>query len=327
MEGFFPPDQITLPFDAGRALRAVVRLYTPIYFCGIFPDDEDVAAQLRMPFAQRRFWLPEGAVLWQVVLSQATVRQLQQDRVAGKGNAMVPGVYELLGELERQGGEARMVIAAAQGSGASALVDAAGTILTCYHVAREEADAPAETTACSQPLLPCRYLQGYGLSEAADATLGASPDYADRLAGLRLLRHVTPEEWRRGLDAAVLRASARRAGDWLELAAHKPEVGEQLWLLGFPVRSLRHSPDYPEADGTLRISTGRVTEWPSEHNFVVDADCFSGNSGGPVINDRGHLVGIVWNAHPASEIERRAIEFSGGTICVSAHAAKHRLGW
>ncbi|MFO8060691.1 MAG: S46 family peptidase, partial [Bacillota bacterium] len=81
---------------------------------------------------------------------------------------------------------------------------------------------------------------------------------------------------------------------------------------------------YDDADTTLRIARGRVIERPNDYNFVVDADGLSGNSGGPVVNERGELVGIVHDVYPREEGRRRPCQFGGGLICVSAHSA---LAW
>jgi len=84
--------------------------------------------------------------------------------------------------------------------------------------------------------------------------------------------------------------------------------------------------EYDDADYTLRISRGQVTEWPNSYNFVVDADGVSGNSGGPVFSSTGRLFGIVGDVYPKSVGTSRFVEFSGGLVCVSAHRALEWLG-
>jgi len=83
---------------------------------------------------------------------------------------------------------------------------------------------------------------------------------------------------------------------------------------------------HDDADYTLRISKGQVTDWPNSFNFVVDADGVSGNCGGPVFSNAGRLLGIVRDVYPKSVGTSRFVEFSGGLVCVSAHRALEWLG-
>jgi S1-C subfamily serine protease len=50
---------------------------------------------------------------------------------------------------------------------------------------------------------------------------------------------------------------------------------------------------YADADGSLRVSYGRVMELPSDHTFVSDSDGFSGNSGSPTLNREGEVLGYM----------------------------------
>ena len=82
---------------------------------------------------------------------------------------------------------------------------------------------------------------------------------------------------------------------------------------------------YEDADGSLRVSVGKIIE-VKDHNFVSDADSFSGNSDSPSVSRTGELLGYVWNMYPDEEASRRATVFHGGTIYITASVICRKLG-
>jgi S1-C subfamily serine protease len=97
-------------------------------------------------------------------------------------------------------------------------------------------------------------------------------------------------------DTAVLRLEPAPSST-LELTTEPARVGAPVWMAGFPLRSAR-SPSalaaigYDDADGTLRVSRGEVTKVEPPDYLGTDIDGAMGNSGSPVFNDAGRVVGL-----------------------------------
>ena len=98
----------------------------------------------------------------------------------------------------------------------------------------------------------------------------------------------------------------------LELATRLPTLGEPVWMAGFPLRSARsHATrtrhEYRGADGTLRVSRGRVTSLDGGDYFRMDCDGSMGNSGSPVFSSDGAVLGMFSRA--AGDGPRNAFEY------------------
>ena len=98
-------------------------------------------------------------------------------------------------------------------------------------------------------------------------------------------------------DVALLRTRSTFAEQALDLDVAEPKLGSDLAELGYPL-SVNH----------LRVSTGIVSgsgdsvTYPDteteegftvEHTFVTDAATNGGNSGGPVVDTDGEVIGLV----------------------------------
>ncbi|MCI0582386.1 MAG: trypsin-like peptidase domain-containing protein [Chloroflexi bacterium] len=74
-----------------------------------------------------------------------------------------------------------------------------------------------------------------------------------------------------------------------EAQAGDVKMGQRLWVLGYP----------DAGGGGLTLSQGEVEGWTGQdgasgRDFLkTDASITHGNSGGPVVDDRGHLVGVA----------------------------------
>ena len=92
-------------------------------------------------------------------------------------------------------------------------------------------------------------------------------------------------------DVAVLRADGLEGNAELTFAEDVPDRGSVLAALGYPLRTY-----------DLRISTGIVAGLPEavayddqlvERAFISTADTNPGNSGGPVLDSTGEVIGLV----------------------------------
>ena len=101
-------------------------------------------------------------------------------------------------------------------------------------------------------------------------------------------------------DTAMLRVEPAPQSA-LALSARQVAVGERLWMAGFPLRSARSAAarealGYDDADGTMRVSTGSVLCVEGGDYFTSDLDGSMGNSGSPVFDQSGGVVGLFSRA-------------------------------
>lgn len=97
-------------------------------------------------------------------------------------------------------------------------------------------------------------------------------------------------------DTAVLKADAH--ADAYKLAKKSPEVGDYLYIIGFPYGLTR-----TRTEGTMA-----ARDIPIPHpsfNIVVISDILDitvagGNSGSPVLNKNGQVVGVLWGGFTRS---------------------------
>ncbi len=130
-------------------------------------------------------------------------------------------------------------VARMQGGAAAFCLNAAGDLLTNCHVAREEIEAQGRTHG-STSVAKCTYLR------------------AEAWADLQWVANPPQTDWKAGYDWTLLRARDERVNP-LPLARRDPEIGGPVWSFGFPLRSRRTADEYPDADGSLRVSRGVVT--------------------------------------------------------------------
>ena len=317
MEGLFTLEQIELPFDRERVLKSLVRIRPHIYFVAtVFERKEE--AEIFRP-AQAKSFVAEGATLWHVVLTTAELEMIRSNL----GVRLKPGLFEIAHAFEGVTIFPAQRIVRLEGAAVGFFISADGLFLTNYHVMREEIEA-AGRTAGSRESLPCRYTS----FEVPIVKKGKIQGWRS-LRRVELVGNLSERDWQEGYDAALLRAPIKPAA-YLPLAQGSPVLGEEVWSFGFPVRT-RRSPErlqavgYADADGSLRVSHGRITKLPSDHTFVSDSDGFSGNSGSPTLNRAGEVLGYMWNVYPEAEENQRAVIFHGGTIHVQIGPVLERL--
>jgi S1-C subfamily serine protease len=166
----------------------------------------------------------------------------------------------------------------ARGGGSGVIVGADGSILTNYHVLHDKAGRLHDTFIIGR-----------------FAALDRAPQL--QCAGRPNRSKLLPE-----LDLALIKCDmdldgrtwspASASGIWatlLEARVSDVKMGQRLWVLGYP----------DVGGGGLTLSVGEVEGWTGEEGtqgkeFIkTDASITHGNSGGPVIDDQGKLVGIA----------------------------------
>lgn len=316
-EGLFLPEQITAPFDKERVLRSLVRIKSHVYFAFTVYDSPREAELARA--ATQKIFLPEGLTIWPVVLDKFFLDRLRAD----PGLRLLPVYYEIAQAFENASSFPRQAFVPLEGAAAGFFISPDGYFLTSYHVVREEIEAADRTEGGDHPL-PCRYISAEIPLVEGGRVVGYQP-----LRNVQLIRHVSAEESRLGLDAALLKAEVQSPA-FLELDLNGVVADMPVWVFGFPIRTQRDvrqrtSLGYADADGSVRLSQGKVRQLINEYTFTSTADGLSGNSGGPTLNQHGRVVGLVQGVYPEREASRRAVVFSGGLSHVDIRAIVKRL--
>jgi len=165
----------------------------------------------------------------------------------------------------------------ARGGGSGVIVGGDGSILTNYHVVHDKNGRLHDVFVVGR----------FGkLGEAPQLQCAGRPNRSklQRELDLALIKCDTDLDGRNWTPTA--------AGVWATLPGAKPEdihVGERVWVLGYP----------DVGGGGLTLSTGQISGWTGQdgadgHDFIkTDASITHGNSGGPVVDDEGRLLGIA----------------------------------
>lgn len=166
----------------------------------------------------------------------------------------------------------------ARGGGSGVIVGADGSILTNYHVIHDKDGR---------------------LHDVFIIGRFSEPDQAPQL---QCAGRPNRSKLQRDLDLALIKCDmdldgrtwnpTSAGGMWATLAEAKAsdiKMGQRLWVLGYP----------DVGGGGLTLSEGEVEGWTGEdgtqgRDFIkTDASITHGNSGGPVVDDQGRLVGIA----------------------------------
>lgn len=116
-------------------------------------------------------------------------------------------------------------------------------------------------------------------------------------------------------DAVVLKVEGIQIPFSVKLADKRPAVGEPLFAIGFPIQTTGNQMyDKPDSDGnSFRVVTGPylnldmrpylkvenedILETIMLGTVIFGTNCTSGMSGGPIVNDRGEIVGVLHSSY------------------------------
>jgi S1-C subfamily serine protease len=335
-EGLFRPSESGAPAPIMDALSGVVRVTSKIQFkLTVFATEEEAAAARHKPGARDKQYLPEGGVVWPVIISRSSLHQLCADAA----QAAQPGFYELCeAESKIQGALPQTTLTSTvQGSASGFVVGRLPNgnyiVATAYHVAREAIERAQRTAG----------VRSYRPVPAPDLVVRVSRDGKNQtsdyipVSNVQLLANASEEDWHRGEDWALLAIPADGIPQLhvLPIAKSVP-FDQRVWVVGFPTRTRRQllpTSGYQNADDDLRISTGMIVgdaearKVSASSDLLSTADGVSGNSGSVVLNDNGEVVGLFRN-HTAKEgeIDLRIAQYKGLAQIVPVQFFEDLLG-
>jgi hypothetical protein len=331
-EGLWRPGEIQIPGKVTSAFAGLVRIpsHNMRFQLTLFQTEQAASAARKLPHARDKEYKEDGSLLWPVLMARPDLEKT----CSVKSATLSPGIYELCQALQKSKCDAypckittEALASAAGGVAVSRLNDGTVVILTAYHVARESIERNHRTAG------------QYTISPVATKELSIeySHDSSQSPASYRviqdtyLLANASEEDWRKGKDWALLGVPGSEAPGLktVPLATQWPKEGDPIWVLGFPFRTERSTAKvvgYRDADGDFRVSYGLamgLEDLGTRPPYVItNADMVSGNSGGPLINSEGEVVGIVHNSlcKPDGEIDLSTVKFCGVTLATSFDA-------
>jgi S1-C subfamily serine protease len=288
-EGLFYPEQLAIPtLSLGDLTGAMVRILPKTKLVFDLVDDPSRAGALA-----RNELLPDGTECWYRFFTREDVARVHDPEFA------MGMVRHEFSRLVKEGTEFPATTWL-DGGGSGFCFDRSGLILTNFHLVtgevalhRRESGVIGEEVLCRSLRAEVARPDSQGQWQWHPATrlwLVSNPPRERSLSddGAGLLH---PLE-----DTAVLRIEPSPRNT-LSLSDRQVKLGETIFMAGFPLRTARTEASklavgYSDADGTLRVSTGVITDIEAPNCFTSDIDGSMGNSGSPAFDRAGNVVGI-----------------------------------
>jgi S1-C subfamily serine protease len=301
-EGLYTPAEIEDPFFRQPAtLGAIVRIL-PTTELELHLVDDDATAR-----ALARNEIVDGIEIWYRVFTRSDIA-----RCADGGFFCGMVSHEFCTAIAQ--GKSFPHRTPLIGGGTGFAITGSGHILTNYHLVAAEVDASGRGDGVLHSDVKVSSLR------AQFAEIGVDGDLVWRDADAVYLvsnpptsRAIHSEDGIRGVlreDVALLRIEPAPA-HFLTLARGRIQAGAKVSMAGFPLRTkrspeARRSLGYADADGSLRVTVGQVTEREQDY-FTTDADGSMGNSGSPVFDLDHRVVGLF--SRSAGDGPRNATEY------------------
>lgn len=302
-EGMFDPDRAAIPGVPVDKLRgALVRIVPSTLLQLEMVDTPAEAARLA-----RNEMLPEGTELWHRAYTRDQAARCNDPRFA---LAMVN--HEFC-SLVQQGAAFPQTVKLA-GGGTGFAISPAGHVLTNLHLVSSEVEHHRREDGAVDAEVRCAQLRAQvAVRDGAGKWTWRDCDAVYLVANPPFARGYWKDPdggWHLREDTALLRVEPAPAS-FLPLSTRRVAVGDPVWMAGFPMRTARDpaalaNAGYRDADGSLRVSIGQVIAEEGDDYFVSNLDGAAGNSGSPVLDDQGRVVGLFsrWTGEgPRSLVE------------------------
>lgn len=305
-EGLFAPSALPIPgVSVDRLCAALVRILPRTLLVIDLADSGDEAERLARNEAQA-----DGSEHWYRYFTRADLVKVH-DPVFAMGM-----VRHEFARLVRNGATFPATTPL-DGGGTGFAISPRGHILTNYHLVTSEVANFGREAGVLHRDDACRTLRaqvaqvaradgaGWTWRDAESVTLVSNPPES------RAIVPIAPGRGELREDTALLRIAGAPVAH-LALGERMPAVGDPVWMAGFPLRTARAAQalatrGYADADGSLRISAGTVTHVDAAGYFTSDLDGSMGNSGSPVFDRDGQVIGLFSRA--TGEGQRNAFEY------------------
>ncbi len=320
-EGFFPPHRLGVPgVSADQLCASMVRILPKTLLVLDIAADADEARTLG-----RNEAMPDGSETWYRYFTSEDREKVDDPDFA---MGMVRHEFSRLVKA----GAAFPATTLLDGGGTGFSISPDGYVLSNFHLVVAEVSTNGRDGGVVNSEILCKSVRAQTARRRSDGTwqwqdadavwLVSNPSFGRALeADETGLLH--PRE-----DTALLRVDPPPQAH-LSLSERILGVGESVWMAGFPIRSARRPASlqgigYSDADGTLRVSAGRVNKIDADRYFSADLDGSMGNSGSAVFDANGLVVGMFSRAVGAGQ--RNATEYGHvDRLQVTARMAIHGL--